>query len=90
MVRSQDCVPDTAGDGGSPRNPERQCTIYEVRYPDERRRASGEPGDEAVSTAFFGSRSDALAFQSHNGGEVYELQVSLSQRQRMRKHLLIR
>ena len=90
MALSRDGKEDAA-DGGSaaPTKPEPTCTIYECVYPDADRRRSGEPADEAVSRAFFGSLPDAQAFQRHNGGVVEPKVIPISERRRMERLRLL-
>lgn len=65
--------------------PEELYTIYEVAYPDDRRRSSGESDDEAISRAYFESPGDACSFKSRNGGLVEERRVSATTIRSLRK-----
>lgn len=65
-------------------------TIYEVHYPDPRRRASGENEDEAVSVVFFESPGEAASFRTHNGGRVVPVNVSPARVAAMKKAGLLR
>ncbi len=57
--------------------------IYEVTYPDDRRKSSGRSLDGAVSRAFFVSLGDAERFASRNGGTVAPKTVSPNERRRL-------
>lgn len=54
--------------------------IYEVTYPDDRRRAAGE-GDEAFSSALFLTSDAAMRFKAVHGGTVAEKRITRSTKQ---------
>ena len=62
--------------GGAERHTSGSSMIFEVAYPDEKRLASGEPPDEALSRAYFVSRREAEVFARREGGEVIPRTVS--------------
>lgn len=64
-------------------------TIWEVVYPDPRRRSAGE-GDEATSSVFCDSPGDAASFIRHNGGVAHEKQITVAQFRRLQEAHLLR
>lgn len=89
MVPTKGVGHEEQGDGGpaAPREP--QYEIFECVYPDDRRRASGETADEAVSRAYFLTYEDADAFSRHNGGTVASCLVSATVKRQLQRSRLL-
>lgn len=61
---------------------ELMVTVYNVTYPDPRRRSAGESEEDAVSRASFEFSEEARSFVAHNGGSIVEEVIPLREKTR--------
>jgi len=70
---------------GAPPEPLRSCTVFEVTYFDNRKKASGEPLEDCYVTVLFEFKEEAHDWASQHNGRVDERIVTKTERNRLRR-----